>query len=78
MVDDASGETYASLDAAACAEAIERLLARDPRALREGALAAAARVPDVTTQFAKTFDAYGALLDRTARAHARDARRRAT
>jgi alpha-1,6-mannosyltransferase len=69
MVDDASGETYASLDAAACVEAIERLLVRDRRALREGALAAAGRVPDVTTQFAKTFDAYGALLD---------ARRRAT
>jgi alpha-1,6-mannosyltransferase len=63
MVDDASGETYPSLDAAECAAAIERLLARDRRGLREGALAAAARVPDVTTQFQKTFEAYQALLD---------------
>ncbi len=62
MVDDACGETYASLDAASCAEAVERVLARDRDALRRAAVAAASRVPDVTTQFARTFDAYANLL----------------
>ncbi len=62
MVDDASGETYASLDVDDCVRAITRLLARDARALREGALDAAARLPDVREQFARTFDAYRALL----------------
>jgi alpha-1,6-mannosyltransferase len=64
MADDASGETYASLDADDCARAILRVLARGGAALREGALAAAAGVPDVVDQFARTFDAYRALLPR--------------
>jgi alpha-1,6-mannosyltransferase len=62
MVDDAAGETYASLDADDCARALLRVLARDRAALREGAIAAAASVPDVVDQFARTFDAYRELL----------------
>jgi alpha-1,6-mannosyltransferase len=68
MVDDASGETYASLDPDDCARAITRVLARDASALRQGALDAASRLPDVREQFAKTFDAYRALLPEARRA----------
>jgi alpha-1,6-mannosyltransferase len=73
MVDDASGETYASLDSDDCARAIARLLARDASALRQGAIDAASRLPDVREQFAKTFDAYRALLAERQREQARRA-----
>jgi alpha-1,6-mannosyltransferase len=60
--DPASSETYASLDAAACAAAIESLLAREPTELRESALGAAARVPTVEQHFAAVVAAYDDLL----------------
>jgi alpha-1,6-mannosyltransferase len=62
MIDSASGEAYASLDADACARAVLDLLARDRTELREGALATSERIPDVVEQFARTFEAYRALL----------------
>jgi alpha-1,6-mannosyltransferase len=63
MVEAGGGATYASLDAEACARAVLRVLARDPAEARGEALAVAARVPDVTEQFARTFEAYRRLLD---------------
>jgi alpha-1,6-mannosyltransferase len=69
MVDEANGETYASLDADECARSIARLLARDARSLRRGALEAAARIPDVREQFAATFDAYREVLAVRQREH---------
>jgi alpha-1,6-mannosyltransferase len=71
-------ETYASLDAAACAAAIERLLARrdrDPRALRGLALAAAARVPTLESHYATVLATYASI--RAERATARRAARTA-
>jgi alpha-1,6-mannosyltransferase len=64
MFEGAAGEIYASLDVEDCAHAIARLLARDKAGLRAGALAASAKVPDIGEQFARTFDAYRALLPR--------------
>jgi alpha-1,6-mannosyltransferase len=61
-VDPASGETYRSLDAAACAAAIERLLARDPAALRAQAVEAAARVPTTEQHYGHVLAVYDALL----------------
>jgi alpha-1,6-mannosyltransferase len=70
LVDDDCGETYTSLDASDCARAIARILARDATSLRTAALDAAARLPNVQEQFAKTFDAYRALLSERRRANA--------
>jgi alpha-1,6-mannosyltransferase len=65
-VDPSCGETYRALDAAACAEAIGRLLARDPRELRASARDAAARVPTFEQHFGTVLATYDALLrDRT-------------
>ncbi|HEY4012476.1 MAG TPA: glycosyltransferase [Polyangiaceae bacterium] len=60
--DPASSETYRSLDAAACAAAIERILDRDPAELRAGALGVAARVPTVEQHFARVVAVYDDLL----------------
>ena len=57
-VDRASGELYESLDAGACATAIERLLARDPAELRARALEAAARAPTLAQHFAQVLATY--------------------
>lgn len=70
-VDPASGEVYASLDAAACAAAIERLLARDRDELRARALEAASRVPTVDRHFATVLATYDALLKEKSRSDAR-------
>jgi alpha-1,6-mannosyltransferase len=70
-VDGASSEVYASLDPAACAGAIERLLARDPRELRARALDAASRVPTFDQHFATILATYRALLDEKSQHHAR-------
>ncbi|MDP9034630.1 MAG: glycosyltransferase [Myxococcota bacterium] len=61
--DPSCSETYRSLDPAACARGIERLLARDPSELRAMALEAAARVPTVAQHFGRVLAEYGALLD---------------
>jgi alpha-1,6-mannosyltransferase len=60
--DRSCGEVYASLDAEACAEAILRLLARDPAELRARALEAATRVPTAAEHFARVLAVYDALL----------------
>jgi alpha-1,6-mannosyltransferase len=60
--DPACAQTYASLDANACAAAIERMLARDRVELRARAIEAAARVPTTEQHFASVLNAYGDLL----------------
>jgi alpha-1,6-mannosyltransferase len=72
-VDPGSCEVYASLDAAACAAAIERLLERHPGELRALALEAARRVPTLDEHFATVLATYDALLDEKSQ---RDARSR--
>ncbi len=61
-VDLACGETYRSLDADACAQAIERLLMRDATSLRERALNAASRVPTLEQHFGQVVSTYDDLL----------------
>ena len=60
--DPASSLTYRSLDAGACAAAIEQVLARDPGDLRACALDAVSRVPTVEQHFATVLGTYEALL----------------
>ena len=60
--DPSCSERYRSLDAEACATAIERLLARDAGTLRAQALAAALRVPTVERHFARVISVYEDLL----------------
>jgi len=62
--DPTVAEAYASLDAAACAAAIDGLLARrdrDPSELRARALAAAARVPTLESHYATVLATYASL-----------------
>jgi alpha-1,6-mannosyltransferase len=61
-VDRACGELYASLDAAACAAAAERLLARDPGELRARAIEAAARVPTASEHYGRVLTTYDAIF----------------
>jgi alpha-1,6-mannosyltransferase len=61
-VDRSCGETYRSLDAEACAQSIERLLARAPDELRERALVAASRVVTLDEHFGRVLAVYGDLL----------------
>lgn len=61
-VDPASGSTYRALDPEACAAALERLLARDPDALRASALDAADRVPTMEQHFGAVLGTYDELL----------------
>jgi alpha-1,6-mannosyltransferase len=70
-VDLASGEVYASLDAAACAAAVERLLARDRNELRARAQEAAGRVPTIDRHFATVLATYDTLLKEKSRSDAR-------
>jgi len=60
--DRSCGELYPSLDDEACAEAILRLLARDPLELRALALEAATRVPTAAGHFARVLAVYDDLL----------------
>jgi alpha-1,6-mannosyltransferase len=55
-------ETYPSGDAAACAAAIERLLARDPATLRASAREASDRIASVEEYFAQLVALYERLL----------------
>lgn len=59
--DRSSGEVYPGLDAAACAAAILRILARDPVELRARALDAATRVPTAAAHFARVLAVYDEL-----------------
>jgi len=60
--DPSCSEVYRSLDADACAAAIERLLARGGPDLDARALDAAARVPTVDQHFARVLSVYDSLL----------------
>jgi alpha-1,6-mannosyltransferase len=60
--DPTCAETYTSLDANACAAAIEKLLARDRTALRARAIEAASRVPTTEQHFSSVLSAYRDLL----------------
>lgn len=60
--DDACGERYESLDAAACAAAIELLLGRDRAELRGRSLEAASRVPTLAQHFGRVLATYEQLL----------------
>jgi alpha-1,6-mannosyltransferase len=60
--DPTCSETYRSLNAGACAAAIERLLARSVGELRAFALAAAARVLTVDQHFGRVLSVYDELL----------------
>jgi alpha-1,6-mannosyltransferase len=61
-VDPSCGETYANLDAEACAAAIDRVLTRDPVELRARARDAAARVITVEEHFRGVLRVYERLL----------------
>jgi alpha-1,6-mannosyltransferase len=75
-VDPASGETYRSLDAASCAAAVERLLARDPAGLRADALEASLRVPTMEQHYGEVLATYDILLRERARERPDHARSR--
>jgi alpha-1,6-mannosyltransferase len=60
--DPACSETYPSLDAEGCANAVERLLARSRAELKSHAFAAAARVPTVQHHFTRVLSVYEDLL----------------
>jgi alpha-1,6-mannosyltransferase len=61
-VDLSCGETYRSLDAEACAQAIVRLLGRDRDDLRRRTLLAATRVPTQEQHFDRVLAAYDDLM----------------
>ena len=61
-VDPSCGETYAALDAADAAAALERLLARDPTELRARAARAAGRVPTAADHYNRVLATYDAIL----------------
>jgi alpha-1,6-mannosyltransferase len=69
--DPLSGQLYASLDPQACAEAIRRVLGRNPADLRTHALAAAATTVSAESHFALVLGIYDALLRERAGRHAR-------
>jgi alpha-1,6-mannosyltransferase len=60
--DVSCAETYRSLDADACARAIDRLLSRDGSELRARARDAATRVPTMEHHFGRVLGTYDALL----------------
>ncbi len=55
-------ETYRAEDPSACAAAIERLLARDARALRDAAVRASAAIPSTRQHFERLLARYTELL----------------
>jgi alpha-1,6-mannosyltransferase len=61
-LDPSCGETYRSLDADACASAIDRLLRRNPTELRARARLAASRVPTLEQHFSRVLATYDELL----------------
>jgi alpha-1,6-mannosyltransferase len=62
FADPSCSETYASLDARACAAAIERTLDRPRGDLRARAMDAAARIPTAQQHFARVLGVYDDLL----------------
>jgi alpha-1,6-mannosyltransferase len=62
-VDASCGATYRARDAEACAQAIERMLARDETELRARAVEASTRVPSVEEHFDGVLALYAKLLD---------------
>ena len=65
LADASCSERYPSGDAAACEQAIRRMLARihaDEPSVRAGAVRAASRIPSVREQFEATYEAYARLL----------------
>jgi len=71
LVDPAWGERYRAGDAEGCVAAVERLLARDPTALRKAARDAAERIASPREHFERLFGHYGeALAHRDERAAA--------
>jgi hypothetical protein len=60
--DASCSETYRSLDAEACAAAVERLLQRDRPELRTRSLEAAQRVPTIEQHFSRVLATYDELL----------------
>jgi len=74
-VDPECGRSYSSLDAAACAAAIDHLFAGDRLTLRANALQASARVPTLSQHFARVLDTYEELrLEKEARRESRQRR----
>jgi alpha-1,6-mannosyltransferase len=61
-IDPASGAVYRSLDATACAAAIEAVLSRRPDELRDRALEAASHVRTVTQHFDVVLGTYADIL----------------
>jgi alpha-1,6-mannosyltransferase len=64
LADPTCAERFPAGDVRGCAEAIERLLARDREALRAAAVEAAARLPSVREHFERMVQVYGDLLKR--------------
>lgn len=63
LADPAYAETYRTGDRRSAADAIGRMLARDPRMLRTATLAAAARARTIEDHLAELFATYAAMLD---------------
>jgi hypothetical protein len=61
-VDPSCGETYRSLDPAACAAAIHMILDRNPEELRDRAVKAAQRVHTAEAHFNIVLSTYDELL----------------
>jgi len=64
LVCDSCAELYPPGDSEACAAAIERLLSRDPVALRSAALEAAGGLATSSQHFERLFECYGQRLER--------------
>jgi alpha-1,6-mannosyltransferase len=65
LVDGAFSERYVAGDAAACARAIRRMLARvrvDRQTVRTDAVRAASKIPSIREQFEATYEVYARLL----------------
>jgi alpha-1,6-mannosyltransferase len=65
LADGASSERYLAGDAAACARAIRKMLARvrrDRHSLQRDAVRAASKIPGVRDQFETTYETYARLL----------------
>jgi alpha-1,6-mannosyltransferase len=56
------GEQYSTGDAESCAQAIERLFARDPAALRRGCEIAASSIASIDDHFDRLFALYGRMV----------------
>jgi alpha-1,6-mannosyltransferase len=58
----AHGEQYRAGDVEACAQAIERLLRRDPIALRDGCRTAARSIASIDDHFDRLFELYARMV----------------